>query len=168
MRFLQFAGSKATEYELMECCIVAHLTHVHQWGFLRIHGISRYRSTSEFSLSTHRYVRLSHLNFACLILSIRRGADPLSLVVPLKEEKSRFPDKTTTFNTVRSAFHAAFSSRRMKTKKKRWDGKKNLGVPLSEWKRNDCRERSGKIRKTTWKAEKGVLKDCRTWYMRVL
>lgn len=24
----------------MECCIVAHLTHVHQWRFLRIHGIS--------------------------------------------------------------------------------------------------------------------------------
>jgi hypothetical protein len=52
VRFLQFAGSKATEYELMECCIVAHLTHVHQWCFLRIHGtLGSYHSSLSRALS---------------------------------------------------------------------------------------------------------------------
>lgn len=41
VRFLQFAGSKATEYELMECCIVAHIDaglsealSAHPWNLL--------------------------------------------------------------------------------------------------------------------------------------
>lgn len=43
-------GLEGNWIELMECCNNAHLKHVHQWRFLRIHGIFSYHSQTGFSL----------------------------------------------------------------------------------------------------------------------
>lgn len=71
VRFLQFAGSKATEHELMECCIVAHLTHVHQRRFLRIHGISLSLKTKTLSRIFFAYTNIpSYFSAFCYSLSL--------------------------------------------------------------------------------------------------
>lgn len=96
-------------------------------------------------------------------LAVRTGCGSSRADLPLgRKVFVAFPEKTTTFNTVDSAFHAAFSSRRLfPISIARW--KKFLGVPLSEWKQNSFRERSGKASaKQHERAEKGVLKGCRS------
>lgn len=111
VRFLQFAGSKATEYELMECCIVAHLTR----KFPRIHGIS---------LITHKRISLFlFANFFRLFPSVDRskalsycdnGVRTLSQVpFPIFHWNVPFPEtkrQEIKHNIIHLIFHATFSS----------------------------------------------------------
>lgn len=134
MRFLQFAGSKATEYELMECCIIAHLKHVHQWRFLRIHGISSYHSQTGSSL---RFAQIT----SDFLSQHLWGADFLSA-----SGFHDFQDASTRFMLL-----CSFFSRLGKSAKKNF-----LGVPLSNGTERAKKflvfgKKENLFEKTTWK-----------------
>jgi hypothetical protein len=111
--------------------LVAHLTHVHQWFFLRIHGILLI--THERILSDAGEKRFS---YAFSSLHTDRGADSLSAFPsttfprwrPLNIPTTSFSMQHFLLNKLLFPFFFLPEQQKNKRVEKR---KKNLGVPLS-------------------------------------
>lgn len=124
----------------MECCIVAHLTHVHQWLLLRIHGISlitlKRFSHEPFSSTQNHF----HLTSVCFLSQSGRG---FSLNTAFHDHLF-IPGSTSSPHHFPCSFFSSQHSRSFEMSKER---KNNFRCAAFEWNENFSLEKENYSKK---------------------